>query len=560
MILCAGDAECRGVGLWSPNGKADTGRLLAVRNADRRTGHPALPARGSRWVSAGAIPPLALPALPALAATCSWFKAVRRSRADWPPVAAVAFALRRRAARRRTVRRRGRRGRRARRCSGRSSVNSFDLWPAALARVGGRARRARDTRAGGLRAASAPRRRCEALPRAARARRCSRTSRTQRAPTAEAPARRRSSANRASSSAIFSRSPRLAPRRPPLQPPGAGDARAPGREPRRLDPRRRAPARRELPRRRLAELALLVRHRRTHRQARSRPCSRSSRSSAVGRRRWLLVPRRTASTVSGRSAPSPRRPSASSRSRRCSRPQYLLFLVPLVPLVDSRRRVGRVRSARARADAGLGALPGSVPPHDATRLRDLGCPRPQRRPRRPLRAPARRAAAQEDDDQRVERDHEQVAHDDPPREDVRVVIGRAARRVEEALPAPKCVRRAMTRRSTDATAPAAGTSGTSQLTYCGEKLFANATNAEHRRRPGEDHRLASPVPVKRDVDEHERGDRDERRDGREPPSARAAGDLRLPRRCGMQVPRGAAQAGSARGARRRRGSRPRARV
>ncbi len=241
------------VGLWSPHGKADTG-LYSLYGTRIVHGH--LPYRPgfSMEFPPGAIPPLALPALPG-SHYVSWFKAFALA-CGFAAIAAVAFALRDAPTRRRygavvvaAV---------APAVLGPISVNSFDLWPAALAAW-----------AVALVVRGHPRWGLALLGAATAAKLY---------PALLAPAllayvaheRGRSETKRAAYvgvcvlAAIFLPFAALAPGRPSLQPPGAGDARAPGRKPRRLDPRRRAPARRELPRRRL-ELAVLVRHRRTHR-------------------------------------------------------------------------------------------------------------------------------------------------------------------------------------------------------------------------------------------------------------------------------------------------------
>ena len=343
----------------------------STRCTERRIAHGHLPYRPgfSMEFPPGAIPPLALPALPG-SHYVSWFKAFALV-CGLAAIAAVAFALRDAPARRRygavvvaAV---------APAVLGAISVNSFDLWPAALAAwavafvVRGHPR-------WGL-----------ALLGAATA--------AKLYPALLAPAllayvaheRGRREMQRALLAgvavvvAIFLPFAALAPGGLTLQPPGAGDARAPGREPRRLDPRRRAPARRELPRRR-HELAVLVRHRRSHRGRARDGATRSScsrRSAPRGGCSCATEP----STGSGRSAPSRRRRSASSRSRRCSRRSTCSFSCRSCRS-STRSRAWGVFLARARADAGLGALPGSVPPHDAARLRDLGRPRAQRRTRR----------------------------------------------------------------------------------------------------------------------------------------------------------------------------------
>ncbi len=116
------------VGLWSPHGKADTG-LYSLYGTRIVHGH--LPYRPgfSMEFPPGAIPPLALPALPG-SHYVSWFKVFALA-CGFAAIAAVAFALRDAPPRRRygavvvaAV---------APAVLGPISVNSFDLWPAALA-------------------------------------------------------------------------------------------------------------------------------------------------------------------------------------------------------------------------------------------------------------------------------------------------------------------------------------------------------------------------------------------------------------------------------------------
>jgi len=116
------------VGLWDPNGKADTG-LYSLYGGKIAHGH--LPYRSgfSMEFPPGAIPPLAVPALPR-SHYVSWFKAFELL-CGLAAVAAVAFAP----AGARPLRRYG-----AVTVTGAApaalgpiTLNSFDLWPAALA-------------------------------------------------------------------------------------------------------------------------------------------------------------------------------------------------------------------------------------------------------------------------------------------------------------------------------------------------------------------------------------------------------------------------------------------
>jgi Glycosyltransferase family 87 len=116
------------VGLWNPNGKADTG-LYSLYGS--RIAHGRLPYRSgfSMEFPPGAIPPLALPALPR-SNYVPWFKGFAFVY-GLAAVAAVAFALAGTSARRRygAVIVAGV----APAFLGPIAVNSFDLWPAALA-------------------------------------------------------------------------------------------------------------------------------------------------------------------------------------------------------------------------------------------------------------------------------------------------------------------------------------------------------------------------------------------------------------------------------------------
>ena len=89
-------------------------------------------------------------------------------------------------------------------------------------------------------------------------------------------------------------------------------------------------------------------------------------------------------------------------------PQYLLFLVPLVPLVDSAIAWAVLLLALGLTQV-WARVPRPVPPHDAARRRDLGRPRAEPRARRALRASSRRAPAQEPHQQHVEHHHQHVA-------------------------------------------------------------------------------------------------------------------------------------------------------
>ena len=116
------------VGLWNPNGKADTG-LYSLYGS--RIAHGHLPYRSgfSMEFPPGAIPPLALPALPR-SDYVPWFKGFALVY-GLAAVAAVAFALAGTNTRRRygAVIVAGA----APAFLGPIAVNSFDLWPAALA-------------------------------------------------------------------------------------------------------------------------------------------------------------------------------------------------------------------------------------------------------------------------------------------------------------------------------------------------------------------------------------------------------------------------------------------
>lgn len=116
------------VGLWDPNGKADTG-LYSLYGG--RIAHGHLPYRSgfSMEFPPGAIPPLAVPALPR-SNYVPWFKAFELV-CGLAAVAAVAFALGEATARRRygAVLVTGA----APAALGPITLNSFDLWPAALA-------------------------------------------------------------------------------------------------------------------------------------------------------------------------------------------------------------------------------------------------------------------------------------------------------------------------------------------------------------------------------------------------------------------------------------------
>jgi Glycosyltransferase family 87 len=116
------------VGLWNPNGKADTG-LYSLYGGRIARGH--LPYRSgfSMEFPPGAIPPLALPALPR-SHYVPWFKGLAVVY-GLAAVAAVAFALAGTSARRRygAVVVAGV----APAFLGPITVNSFELWPAALA-------------------------------------------------------------------------------------------------------------------------------------------------------------------------------------------------------------------------------------------------------------------------------------------------------------------------------------------------------------------------------------------------------------------------------------------
>jgi uncharacterized membrane protein len=119
------------VGLWNPNGKADTG-LYSLYGG--RIAHGKLPYRSGFAMEfpPGAIPALAVPALPR-SNYVSWFKTFELLCAA-AAVAAVAFALAGTPARRRygAVVVAGA----APAVLGPIALNSFDLWPAALAAWG----------------------------------------------------------------------------------------------------------------------------------------------------------------------------------------------------------------------------------------------------------------------------------------------------------------------------------------------------------------------------------------------------------------------------------------
>jgi len=116
------------VGLWDPHGKADTGLYSLYGN---RIAHGQIPYRSgfSMEFPPGAIPALAVPALPR-SSYVRWFKAFALV-CGLAAVAAVAFALAEAPARRRyaAVAVAGA----APAALGPITVNSFDLWPAALA-------------------------------------------------------------------------------------------------------------------------------------------------------------------------------------------------------------------------------------------------------------------------------------------------------------------------------------------------------------------------------------------------------------------------------------------
>ena len=133
------------------------------------------------------------------------------------------------------------------------------------------------------------------------------------------------------------------------------------------------------------------------------------------------------------------RPHAARRRRDRRRLRRLregaLAAVPALPRpARAARRLGRGvggPAARARADAGVGAVPGAVPPDHAPRRRDLGRARAEPRARRALRAARPRPAPQTQHEERVERKHHEVARDDPPRERCLVVLSaRTPGRVE----------------------------------------------------------------------------------------------------------------------------------
>ncbi len=116
------------VSLWDPHGKADTG-LYSLYGS--RIAHGRIPYRSgfSMEFPPGAIPPLAVPALPR-SHYVAWFKAFELL-CGLAAVTAVAFALAGTPARRRygAVAVAGA----APAALGSITVNSFDLWPAALA-------------------------------------------------------------------------------------------------------------------------------------------------------------------------------------------------------------------------------------------------------------------------------------------------------------------------------------------------------------------------------------------------------------------------------------------
>jgi Glycosyltransferase family 87 len=116
------------LGLWDPNGKADTGLYM---DYGTRIAHGAVPYRSgfSFEFPPGAIPPLAVPALPG-SHYVSWFKAFELV-CGLAAVTAVAYALGEAGAVRRVVAVVLTAAAPA--ALGPIVLNSFDLWPAALA-------------------------------------------------------------------------------------------------------------------------------------------------------------------------------------------------------------------------------------------------------------------------------------------------------------------------------------------------------------------------------------------------------------------------------------------
>jgi hypothetical protein len=119
------------VGLWDPHGKADTGLYMAYGT---RVADGAVPYRSgfSFEFPPGAIPPLAAPALPG-SHYVSWFKAFELV-CGLAAVSAVAYALGEAGARRRLAA--VVLAAAAPAALGPIVLNSFDLWPAALAAWG----------------------------------------------------------------------------------------------------------------------------------------------------------------------------------------------------------------------------------------------------------------------------------------------------------------------------------------------------------------------------------------------------------------------------------------